>query len=50
MTQMVGETGALAPDAFVVYWRQRQTQGRARSMRLSQHARRCGTDRCPAAA
>jgi uncharacterized protein len=39
MTQMIGETGALAPDSFVVYWRQRQTQGRARSMRLSQQAR-----------
>ena len=39
MTQMVGETGALAPDPYVVYWRRRQTQGRERSLRLSQQAR-----------
>jgi predicted nucleotidyltransferase len=39
MAQTAGETGALAPDAYVAYWRQRQAQGRARSLRLSQQAR-----------
>jgi len=39
MPHVTGETGALAPDPYVLYWRQRQAQSRARSLRLSQQAR-----------
>ena len=39
MAQMAGEPSAFTPDPYVVYWRQRQVQGRARSLRLSHQAR-----------
>jgi predicted nucleotidyltransferase len=39
MPHVTGETGASAPDPYALYWRQRQAQSRARSLRLSHQAR-----------